>query len=292
MRSSTFLRAKTACGPGGSISVNIGADVDPKQPVFRRFRWWPDSFFDTCRFRAMAAAAGTTISQPFSLAKTDPYSDTDLPSWETDALLDRQTNEISLGGGAFKISLLGTWSSSCAGQPGALSGRLLPVGPVECGDVPQPQEWNCDDKKEKCSVEDRRAVGEKFAAMLVRFSHDLPLDKLKEKIAPYLPRPMKWLLDKLTAGVTVCVVKIGSLDTTPRLTRTFLFTGLEFFGPAGLNEQWGVDKEAAASQPMKLAYDPDDMISGSDFDSHIINTDFPYIPEFAKLTIDWKPHRD
>jgi hypothetical protein len=37
---------------------------------------------------------------------------------------------------------------------------------------------------------------------------------------------------------------------------------------------------------MKLAYAPDDMISGSDFDSHIINTEFPYIPQFAKLKID------
>ncbi len=283
MRASSFLRAKTACGPGGSISVNVGEESDPKQPAFRRFRWFPDSFFDTCRFRAQAVEAGTTPSQQFSLAKTDPDSDTDLPSWGMDAPMDRKTNEISLGGGGFKITPQGTWSSACAGQTGAVGGRLLPVGPVECGEVPQPKEWNCDqDKEEKCSVDDRRKAGKKFAAMLVRFSHDLPLDKLKEKLAPYLPGPLKWLLDKLTAGVTVCVVRIGSLDTTPRLTRTFLFTGLEFFGPAGLDEQWGVDKEAEASEPMKLAYDPDDMTGDSDFDSNIWNLP----PEPAKLEID------
>jgi hypothetical protein len=269
-RPSMLFKVKTACGSGGAVKVNIGDVSDPKRPTYRRFRWLPLYTPDvTCRrFKAATQADATYGARhEFRLALRDPGQPWAASDLDGPAAIQVDSGWLFAAHSHFSVKLDGEWSpKDCSQDGGELAGVLLHDGPVFCGEVPQPARDKACDTVEKCTADDKGAPASRFAAHMVRFGSDLPVDKILKK----LPSWARDVLKHLSPEGGVALVTIGTLDgPEPRRMRRFVFLGLGKDGD-GLDGNVAFDKEATSSEPLSLATgDPDSWTSPSDFDKWV-----------------------
>ena len=285
-RPSDRFKAKVACDSPGSVAINLGDVSDPVRPTWRAFRWIRSPAASDCAFRAASSPdAFAAAGRAFHLALRDPDDPAAPSDLQGDAALNVGFDRLFAAGGKFTVKLEGTYApADCRTRGGELPGWLLPVGPVFCGEVPQPARGPaCDDEAETCTASQRLAPAKRFGAMIERVGFDLPLDRVIKRLPPIA----RHLLDGVVPEMGIALVHVGTLDgPEPRRMRTFLFTGLRG-SSAGLNGQVGFDKEAISAEPVALALgDPDEWFADSDLDSDVIPWQWPpKLPDFAELEI-------
>lgn len=260
-RSSHYqLRMKVACESPFSVAINIGDLSDP--PIYRRFRWMFMHPTGGCRFLAAESAnAMYGLRSDFRLATKDPDNPAARSDFQGEAVLDPGSGWLFGANGFFNLMLEGRWDpETCKATVGEIRGLLMPIGPVECGQVPAPKTGDrCAPEGVECSESDKLAAATEFTALLVRGTVDISdLPGINRLPWDWLP----WAPELGGAKVT-----IGTLDTTgPPLTRVFVFAGAGLDGSGAADLQVGVDKEASSTKPLRLATrDPDRLRSPSDF---------------------------
>lgn len=286
--SERFL-VKVACHGPDSIAVNIGDIGVAGHATFRRFAWTRTPLdSDGCELRVkdqeLVAAKATVPVQLATKNPDDPWAPSPLVG---EAWLYPGVGKLVLGDGKFWLLVDRDWDQECMSSHRSLPGLLLPVGPVECGEVPMPERAkSCDETTppEHCGDTEKTTGAKSFGAVMLRASHDLPISKIKDWLADHLPGIARPLIDKLTVDAGAAIVLIGTRDADgPKLMRTFVFAGLELFGGSGLQGGVGVAKEAVSTEPLRLATrDPDDYLSPSDLDSNLLH----FLPEPAKLKVE------
>jgi hypothetical protein len=142
-------------------------------------------------------------------------------------------------------------------------GLLVPIGPVECGQLPPPPQRQCEPDDEECSDADKLTAATKFGAVMTRVGGGL-------KDVPWIGKFFKWLPFDVEVGVAA--VSIGTLDESrPALMRAFAFEYGRIGGSSGgLDKQAAFEQEATSTKPLRLATrDPDGILSPSDFDAGV-----------------------
>ncbi len=262
-RRSDIFRVKAACASPISAAINIGDISDPLQPTFRRFIWVHGPSAEGCRFIVGRSEQIAASLSDMRLAVRDGANPSARSDFQGDAVLDAATTVLMLARLHFLPHLQGTWDPlQCANTSGDIDGVLMPVGPVECGDVPDPPSVDCSTTEGDCSDRERMAASTKFAALMVRVGYGRDASGL---------RYVGWILDLLgiVPQVGGAVVLVGTVDgPEPPILRAFAFGGAGIHGPTGLDKQVGVAGEATSARPLRLATrDPQDLLSASDFDS-------------------------
>jgi hypothetical protein len=246
-RGSTKWAVRVACESPFSVLVNIGDLSDPARPTYREFRWlhmpWPAG----CTFHAglppPAPAFTDEFETPakFHLARRNPDR-IDAPSEFTGAATHHSedvTSILSGLGNPCEMPLFGFWiPSSCGSTPQTTLGRMDPLAPVKCGDLPSPPPGDCtpviEDEKE-CPDAYKQSGAQKYVGVMFGGSAD---------VSRVLPPALRSFIP---LGATGVVAGLATTDLPDKqLMRFFVYLGAGLGGPGS-----GLDRLAAAGAPEK-----------------------------------------